>query len=165
MKLSAKGMKILKVIHLVCAIVWFGSAVSLNLLPHLVEVEDAAGMYWKAELLEAIDMKILVPGAIGCLITGILYGAFTNWGFFRHRWLTVKWVLTVFMILFGTFFMGPLVRENVEIGKALMQGEGDAAQYWQNLTYNGYAGLLQLVLLMIVTIISVYKPWKRQRSQ
>lgn len=165
MKLSANGMKGLKVIHLMCAIVWLGSAVSLNLLPHLVEVKDAAGMYWRAELLEAIDMQILVPAAIGCLITGILYGAFTNWGFFRHRWLTVKWVLTVFMILFGTFFMGPLVRENVEIGKALMQGEGDATKYWQNLTYNGYAGLLQLALLMIVTIISVYKPWKRQRSK
>ncbi len=121
-KLSAKGMKALKVVHLLCAIAWFGSAISMNLLRHLVVVKDAAGMYWMAEILEAIDMKILVPGAVGCLLTGIVYGIFTNWGFFKHRWLTVKWVLTLFMILFGTFYMGPLVKENVLIGKAIIEG-------------------------------------------
>ena len=82
-KLSAKGMKALKVVHLVCIIAWFGSAISMNLLRHLVEVEDAA----------------------------------------------------------GTFYMGPLVKENVLIGKAIMEGNGDAAQYWHNVSANAYAGL------------------------
>ena len=66
------------------------------------------------------------------------------------------------MILFGTFYMGPLVKENVLIGKAIIEGNGDAAQYWQNVTANAYAGLLQIVLLTVVTIVSVYKPWKRK---
>ena len=42
-KLSAKGMKALKVVHLICVIAWFGSAISMNLLRHLVVVKDAAG--------------------------------------------------------------------------------------------------------------------------
>ena len=161
MKLSAKGMKALKVVHLVCAIAWFGSAISMNLLRHLVDVNDAVGMYWMAEILEAIDMQILVPGAVGCLVTGIVYGIFTNWGFFKHKWLVLKWVLTIFMILFGTFYMGPLVKENVIIGKAVMEGGGDTALYWHNLSANAVAGLLQLILLTVVTVVSVYKPWKR----
>ena len=45
-KLSTKGVKALKVLHLVCAIAWFGSAISMNLLRHLVEVKDAAGMFF-----------------------------------------------------------------------------------------------------------------------
>ena len=163
--LSVKEMKALKVIHLICAIAWFGSAISMNLLRHLVAVEDAAGMYWMAEILEAIDMKILVPGAVGCLVTGIIYGAFAHWGFFKHRWLTVKWVLTIFMILFGTFYMGPLVKENVVTGKAIMEGGGDVLRYWRNVTANAYAGLLQIILLTIVTVISVYKPWKKKQGQ
>ena len=129
---------------------------------HEAVVKDAAGIYWVAKILEAIDMKILVPGAVGCLLTGIVYGVFTNWGFFKHKWLTVKWVLTLFMILFGTFYMGPLVKENVLIGKAIIEGNGDVAQYWQNVMANAYAGLLQIVLLTVVTIVSVYKPWKRK---
>lgn len=161
MKLSAKGMKALKVVHLVCAIAWFGSAISMNLLRHLVDVNDAVGMYWMAEILEAIDMQILVPGAVGCLVTGIVYGIFTNWGFFKHKWLVLKWVLTIFMILFGTFYMGPLVKENVIIGKAVMEGGGDTAIYWHNVSANAVAGLLQLILLTVVTVVSVYKPWKR----
>lgn len=161
-KLSANGMKALKVVHIVSAVAWFGSAIIMNLLRHLVKVEDAAGMYWMAEILEAIDMKIIIPGAVGCLLTGIAYGVFSHWGFFKHRWLTVKWVLTLFMILFGTFYMGPLVKDNVVIGKALLNGGGNVAQYWLNVTANEYAGLLQTVLLLFVIIISVYKPWKRK---
>ena len=41
----------------------------------------------------------------------------------------------------GTFYMGPLVKENVLIGKAIMEGNGDAAQYWHNVSANAYAGL------------------------
>ena len=63
-KLSTKGMKALKVIHLVCAIAWFGSAISMNLLRHLVEVEDAAGMFWVAEILEAIDLSAYLDRSI-----------------------------------------------------------------------------------------------------
>ena len=73
-QLSAKGMKALNVVHLVCVIVWFGSAISMNLLSLLVEADDPAGMYWMAEILEAIDMQILVPGTIGFLFTGLVYG-------------------------------------------------------------------------------------------
>ena len=164
MKLKANGLKALKVVHLICAIAWFGSAISMNLLRHLVDVNTPSGMFWMAEILEAIDMKILVPGAIGCLLTGFVYGVFTNWGFFKHRWLVVKWVLTMFMILFGTFYMGPLVKANVLIGKSIMEGCGGMEQYWQNVNANAYAGLLQIVLLTIVTIISVYKPWKSRRN-
>ena len=74
----------------------------------------------------------------------------------------VKWALTLFMILLDTFYMGPLVKENVLIGKAITEGNGDVAQYWQNVMANAYAGLLQIVLLAVVTIVSVYKPWKRK---
>ena len=41
-KLSTKGMKALKVIHLVCAIAWFGSAITMNLLRHLIVVKETA---------------------------------------------------------------------------------------------------------------------------
>ena len=58
--------------------------------------------------------------------------------------------------------MGPIVKANVVIGKALIDGCGDAAQYWHNVTANAYAGGLQMVLLASATIISVYKPWKRK---
>ena len=35
-----------------------------------------------------------------------------------------------------------------------MEGNGNAAQYWLNLSANAYAGMLQLIPLTFVTIIS-----------
>lgn len=153
-------MKALKTVHIICASLWLGSSVSMNLLRYLVDDLDNAGMFWMARTLEIIDMKILVPGAVGCLLTGIVYGLFTNWGFFRHRWLTVKWILTVFIISFGTFHTGPLIKENVVIGRSLLEGSGSPEQYWLNAGDSIVSGLLQLSLLMIATVISVYRPWK-----
>ena len=164
-KLSTNGLRALKVVHLLCAILWIGSAIAMNLLRILVEVNDTSGMYYMAEILEAIDMKILVPGAVGCLLTGIVYGVWTNFGFFKFRWLAVKWALTIFMILVGTFCMGPLVRENVAIGKALLEGSGDAARYHANVATNGYLGWMQVSLLIVVLVISVWKPWKKTERQ
>lgn len=161
MKLSANGMKALKCLHLILAAVWFGSSVSLNLLRCLVGEPDAAGMYWMAQVLETIDLKILVPGVIGCLLTGLVYGRFTHWGFFRHRWLAVKWGLSLFIMLFGTFYTAPIIKETVTIGKALAEGSGDAARYWELVAAVTRGGVLQLTLLIAVMLISVYRPWKR----
>lgn len=161
MKLTAKGQKILKVVHLVCAIAWIGSAIVMNTLRHLVDADTAEGMYYMAAVLEAVDMDILVPGAVLCLLTGIVYGAFTNWGFFRHRWLTVKWVITLFSIIFGTFYMGPRVKDNVGIASEILSGGGDAAAYWQNVADSTWSGALQLAMLAFIVVISVFKPWKR----
>lgn len=164
MKLSAKGQKVLKIVHLVCAIAWIGSAIVMNTLRHLVPVDSVEGMYYVAAVLEAVDMDILVPGAVLCLLTGVVYGLFTNWGFFKHRWLIVKWVLTVFIIVFGTFYMGPRVKENVVVGAALMSGSGDVAAYWENVAASTWSGALQLVLLAVVVVVSVFKPWKKGRK-
>lgn len=162
MKLSPKGQKILKIVHLVSVIAWVGSAIVMNSIRHLVSISDNAGMYYMADFLEAVDMKILVPGAIACLLTGVLYSTLTPWGFFKHKWITVKWVLTILMIALGTFFMGPLIKENVHIGYGLMTGDNLAMadSYWQNVAASGRWGILQICLLAFTIIISVLKPWK-----
>lgn len=154
----------MKTVHLVCAIAWIGSAIVMNTLRHLVDVDSAEAMYYIAVVLEAIDMDILVPGAVVCLLTGIVYGIFTHWGFFKHRWLTIKWVLTVFMILFGTFYMGPRVKDNVLVAAQIMTGNGDIATYWHNVADCEWSGALQVFLLAVIIIISVFKPWKKAKK-
>ncbi|WP_455967516.1 hypothetical protein [Bacteroides fluxus] len=163
-KLSNKGQRILKIIHLICVIAWVGSAIIMNVLRHLVTVKDASGMYYMAEILEAVDMKILVPGAIVCLFTGLVYSVCTSWGFVKHRWIAVKWILTILMIVLGTFFMGPLIKENTLIGSNLMEGQGNADIYWENVAVSAKWGAFQLCMLTFTIIISVIKPWKKGKK-
>lgn len=167
MKLSPKGQKILKIAHLTSVIAWVGSAIVMNAIRHLISIDDNAGMFYMADFLEAVDMKILVPGAMACLMTGVVYSAITPWGFFKHRWITVKWVLTILMIALGTFFMGPLIKENVSIGYGLMTGSGQAIadDYWQNVAASEKWGALQLCLLAFAIIISIFKPWKQKAKE
>ena len=46
-----------------------------------------------------------------------------------------------------------------------MEGAGDAALYNANVSTSGSLGLMQLTLLLIVLIISVWKPWKKKISK
>ena len=164
MKLSSKGQKILKIAHLTSVVAWVGSAIVMNAIRHLISIGDNAGMFYMADFLEAVDMKILVPGAMACLLTGVVYSVFTPWGFFKYKWITAKWVLTILMIALGSFFMGPLIKENVSIGYDLMAGSDHAIadNYWQNLAVSEKWGALQLCLLAFTIIISVFKPWKQK---
>ena len=50
-----------------------------------------------------IDDIVVIPGAILTVVTGVIYGMFTNWGFFKHKWIIVKWILGITIIIVGIF--------------------------------------------------------------
>lgn len=156
-KLGTNGMKALKVMHIAFAGLWLGGAASMLLIRSAIVGDAPEALHQLAVSLAIVDDWAIIPGAMGCLFTGLVYGIWSKWGFFKQRWLTVKWVLTIFMILFGTFYMGPRVKANVE-------NFNDAIAYFQNLAENFVAGLLQITLLLLVIIISVCKPWKKTKS-
>ena len=127
--------------------------------------DNGSALYTYSRLLKIIDDFILIPGAVGCLITGLIYGVFTKWGFFRHKWIIFKWVMTIAQILFGTFVLGPWVNANVIIAREL----GDAALYSQiilhNLSMSKICGSIQVLLLLPYFVISIQKPWKNLKKQ
>ena len=116
-KLGAKGQKWLKGFHLVAVSCWIGGGVSLILLYFLKNgVEDGNILYGINQSIHHVDIAVVViPGALGCLFTGLIYSSFSNWGFFKHGWMIFKWIVTVVAILFGTFFLGPWETTMMEI--------------------------------------------------
>ncbi|WP_199898104.1 hypothetical protein [Marinilabilia salmonicolor] len=98
---------------------------------------------------------------MGNLLMGIVYGVWTGFGFFKHHWITVKWVLTVAQILFGTFFLGPWVNGNVKLANTLREQAfaNDVFQY--NFQQSAGWGTAQLLLLLVMLVVSVQKPWGR----
>ncbi len=164
-KLKAKGLQWLKGFHLLAVSCWIGGAVSLISLYFLkAGISDGRVLYGINQSLHHVDMSIVVvPGAIGSLLTGLIYSLFSNWGFFKHTWLTVKWIVTLSAIVFGTFFLGPWESTMMEISGTLgMASLGNAAYLW-NQTMNLFFGTLQVVILMITVFISIFKPWKTKK--
>lgn len=110
--------------------------------------------------LKHIDDWLIIGGANGCVLTGLIYGICTKWGFFRHRWIVLKWVLTIFMMASGTFIMGPLVNGNAAHPADLAFYLAPDGEFGQSITTIVRWGLLQISLLIIVFAISVIKPRK-----
>ncbi len=160
--LGPVGLKWLKGAHLLAVCCWIGGAVSLLLLYFLKDgVGDGGVLYGINRSIHHVDMAVVVaPGAFGCLFTGLAFGLFTRWGFFRHGWMIFKWAVTVSAIVFGTFWLGPWETAMMDIsGRLGLAALGDEA-YLYNERMNLVFGSLQCAVLMAVVFVSVFKPWK-----
>lgn len=158
-----QGMKFLKALHLLSAFLWTGGAFSMMLLILFVKPQEAYGIYTYAYSLKMIDDLLIIVGANGCIITGLLYGIITKWGFFKHRWVAVKWIVTLFMMISGTFAMGPYVNGNVYPIEEVSRYVTDSDTFWDSMLQLKGWGLLQIFLLIFTIVISVYKPWKKKQ--
>jgi uncharacterized membrane protein len=162
-KLGSNGTKVLKTLHLIAASCWVGGSLTLGLIYFLKQGLDIPEAVYGINLtMHHIDVLIvIIPGAMGCLLTGLIYSIFTNWGFFRHHWITVKWVITVTAILFGTFYLGPWIQDMIRMSSA---GDVSANQEYLNVQKLHFIyGSIQAVSLLFAVYLSVYKPWKRKK--
>lgn len=164
-KLKRKGLKWLKGFHLIAVSSWIGGALSLILLYFLKkDVNDGQILYGINQSIHHVDMVVVViPGAFGCLLTGLIYSTFSNWGFFKHGWLTFKWIVTIVAILFGTFYLGPWETNMMEISGKLGMESLVNSDYLYNQRMNLIFGTVQCLILLITVFISIFKPWKKRK--
>ena len=163
-KIGKKGLKWLKGIHLIAVSCWIGGAMALILLYLLKrDISDGGVLFGINQSIHHVDMVVVViPGAFGCLITGIIYAVFSNWGFLKHNWLIYKWIVTVSAILFGTFYLGPWETVMMEISGRLGISALSDPSYLYNQQMNLIFGALQCLVLMVTVFISIFKPWKKK---
>lgn len=161
-KLTGKETQWLKIFHLLFVAAWLGGQMSFILIQHLKsQLALPAHQYGVIAALKAIDDVVIIGGAIGCLLTGVLYSWMTPWGFFRHRWIAVKWGVTISLILFGTFFLGPWINEMAYISANEYAGALANPAYIFDEEMNMNWGSVQFGLNVLLVILSVLKPWKR----
>ena len=166
-KLSAKGLKWLKGFHLIAVSCWIGGGIALGLLYFLKNgVTDGNVLYGINRSIHHVDMAVVViPGAFGCVITGLIFSSFSNWGFFKHKWIMFKWIVTIVVILFGTFFLGPWETAMMEISGKLGILSLSDSEYLYNENMSLIFGTIQALLLMITIFISIFKPWKARKAK
>ena len=167
LKLKAKGLKWLKGFHLIAVSCWVGGVVALMLLYFLKDgVTDGGVLYGINQSIHHVDMVVVViPGAFGCLITGLIYSLFSNWGFFKHNWMIFKWIVTISAILFGTFFLGPWETKMMEISGKMGMSSLTEETYLYNEKMNLIFGGVQSFLLIVTIFISIFKPWKTKKAK
>lgn len=106
-------------------------------------------------------MVVVYFGAFGAFFTGLAYSLCTNRGFIRHRWIVLKWSLTICMMVAGTVLMAPKSVLMMEL--ALKDGlQAQSMPVYLEAQHTLIAMfILQMTMLVLCTVISVYKPWEK----
>jgi branched-subunit amino acid ABC-type transport system permease component len=162
-KLTPQAIKVLKMFHIFFAFCWVISALVLWGLLFVTNPESGDELYMRSLIVKILDDYLIIPGAIGVLITGLIYSIWTNWGFFKHTWITVKWIMTILQVVFGTFVLGPFVNNNVTLTDKLRDAALTDPEVLGNILTTQIWGTIQLALLLLMVVISVQKPWRRTR--
>ncbi|MFW6147112.1 MAG: hypothetical protein ACOC6B_01825 [Thermodesulfobacteriota bacterium] len=79
-RLGARGLRWLRGFHLLAVACWIGGGISLLLLYFLKgDVTDGKVLFGINRSIHYVDMAVVViPGAFGCLITGLIYSIFST---------------------------------------------------------------------------------------
>lgn len=144
--------------HITFSVGWLG-AVAVFLLLTIIGITSQDIQLAKATYLamEVSALFVIVPFCLASLITGIIQAIGTEWGLLRHYWIVVKLILTIAATVLLLLHLKPISQlariatdapvSNAFLPELRMQVIADAG-----------GGLL---LLLVITTISVYKPWGR----
>lgn len=147
--------------HIFFSFSWIVGAMTLCLLVFTTCPKSGDELYMRSRILQIVDDYFVIYGALGALITGLIYSIWTNWGFFKHRWIIIKWVMIILQIIFGTWVLGPCLNDNVIIADQLRDAALTDPIFLNNVQATQIWGTVQTTFLLIVIVISVQKPWKK----
>lgn len=147
-------------VHVISSVGWIG-AVACYLALTLValagpELPNGRASYIAMDLLTG---SVIVPLALASLLSGIVSSVGTSWGLLRHYWVLIKLILTVpatIVLLIHTQPIGRLARIAAD---PTLADAGVGPLRTQLLA----AATAALVVLIVATVLSVYKP--RGRTQ
>jgi hypothetical protein len=144
--MKPKARKTWLLLHVITSVGWLG--VTIGMLVLALAAFDAPQLYQAMELLGDL---VVLPLALSALVTGVVVSVGTKWGLVKHRWVLVKFVLTVVAVVATTFSLRSGLHEAADgvVGTA----GGDVLA----------AACVSLVLYTFNTVLSVFKPWGRTR--
>lgn len=149
----------LKIFHIVSAGLWIGGTASLTALICLYHPQTPEQYHAKSSLLMLLDFYIIAPGAIGCAITGFIYGWKTKYGFFRFRWVTLKWFVNILFIAFGGLIVVPWLESSITSSHSMQAMAAESAQIiLTHVTIN----IIQWAVILFMLYLSVFKPWSAE---
>lgn len=165
-KLGVKGMRTLKVFHLIFIMMWTIGVVVMGLLYWRPSVNSLQFLY-NMQTADFVDNVLVIPGAMLAVITGIIYGLKTNWGFFKYHWLTVKWIVGIAIIIIGTFGLHPLSLEIIAQAQPVANETTcfPSDYFGTKQSVVNYMSLIQAIGLLLLVAVSVFKPWNNKKDR
>ena len=166
MTLPPAARKAALAVHLTASIGWIGAALAYLALGLTARVSPDASVIrsaWTA--MEVVGWLVLVPLAVGSLLTGIVMSVGTHWGLLQHYWVVVSLSLTTIATVVLVLHM-PDVSEIAD--QARRSDDATVRALDGDLLHAG-AGI---AVLLVVLVLNLYKPrgltrrgWRRRHGR
>jgi hypothetical protein len=157
-RFRSTGMKVLKMLHLLLIVLFLGGILSSFALIIKLDLANFEQVYMAYKSFNIISDNIVKIGAQGTILLGAIYGFFTRWGFIKHKWLAVKWILFITQTFVGILVVDRLMMANT----ALLETEKTLALSNPVFIYNHflrlYVVIFQIGLTIFALVLSVLKP-------
>jgi hypothetical protein len=147
--------KISLTIHVSVSVGWLGAVAGFLALaiagltnrdPLIVQAADLA--------MALIAWQVIVPLSLAALLTGLAQSLGTKWGLFRHYWVVIKLLITLFATAILLLHMQPTSRLAEAAARASLSGTDLRALRLQ-LTADAAAAAL---VLLVAATLAVVKP-------
>src|SRR6266508_1915251 len=157
-KFGSTGLKILRMLHFFLIVLFLGGILSSFALIMKLDLSNFDEVYLIYKNFNIISDNVVKIGAQGTILLGAVYGFFTKWGFIRHKWLAVKWMLFIAQTFIGILVVDKLMVSNL----ALLETEKALALsnpvFIHNHFLRLYVVIAQIGLTLLALILSVLKP-------
>jgi hypothetical protein len=157
-KFGSIGLKLLKMFHILMIVLFLGGILSSFVLLMKLDLSDFEDVFVAYKTFNIISDNVVKMGAQGTILLGAIYGFFTKWGFIKHKWLAVKWILFIAQTFIGILVVDKLMVANI----ALLETEKVLALSDPIFIHNHYLRLYvviaQIGLTLLALILSVLKP-------
>ncbi|MFW5705455.1 MAG: hypothetical protein ACOCX8_00510 [Bacteroidota bacterium] len=146
--------------HVTLSSLWAGAGLSMLILMFFKNPGNASELLAYNWAVKLIDDYVIIGSALGSLLTGLLLSWKSPWGFFRYWWVAIKLVITLMMVLAGSFFLGPWTNKSVALVAAAGMDVLHNQQYLFFQQASKVVGILQFLLVVALIFVSVIKPFK-----
>lgn len=160
MIITGKQQKWLKAFHIFFIVLWTGGAFCITICQVFFKPASDGELVGYLKVLHFIDFCIIAPAASLTLITALLYAHYTNWGWFKHNWIIVKWIICIIGIIIGIYPLAPSLSAMVETANHLGMKSFLDNDFVLNFNLTQFLGTFQTATVVLAGFISTIKPWK-----
>jgi hypothetical protein len=150
--------------HVVSSVGWLGAVVAYVALDVTAVTSGDVGLVRAAyAAMEVTALYAIVPLALAAVVIGTINALGTSWGLFQHYWVLVKFLLT---LVAGAVLV--VETQTISALAEAARSSPDPRELPGSLPHS----VGGLVVLLLITILSVYKPrgvtrygWRKQQAR
>lgn len=154
--------------HITVSVGWVGAVAAYLALDVTVLIGQDAQMLRAAYLaMELIGLYVIVPLALASLLTGLVMALGTRWGLFRHYWVLISFLLTVFAVVV-LLVETQTISQLAHVAADPTTSSAELRALPGTLLHSGFG----LLVLLVITVLNVYKPqgltpygWRKLQEQ